>query len=152
MFSSRFGVQPSISAGTALGPSGSVRDPVSGITFVRDPTSGRFFPVDPITGQIVNPPPQQDPNTGQAFIVVGNQSILVDPVLGGPLGVSTLGGTQSNTLTTSPVTLQLGRRAVRLPAVGYREGPLNGDFTVRLGNAIYSENPITGRNFFFGRR
>lgn len=110
--------------------------------------------MDPITGQVMNPSPipQQDPTTGQTFIVVGNQSVLVDPILGSPLGISTLGRTETATQTTNPVTFQFGRRAVRLPAVGYREGPLDGDFTVRLGNAVYSENPISGRSFFFGRK
>ncbi|GMH38253.1 hypothetical protein BSKO_06137 [Bryopsis sp. KO-2023] len=140
--------------GSGLPPTSSVVDPVSGITFLRDPSTGRFFPVDPATGQILNPPPvlQQDPTTGASFVNVFGQQILVDPVLGRPLSLAGVGSsTFGGQVGGGPVNLQIGRLAVRLPAFGYSEGVDDDDFSLRVGNAFYSQNPFTGTTFGFGR-
>lgn len=132
------------------GGSNSIVDPVSGITFIMDPGSGRFFPVDPLTGRIVTPLPsiQQDLATGQSFIVVNGGVIPVDPALGRPLSIS--GVRSVNEAPSNPVTFRMGGATVRLPAVGVSKGPQNGDITVRLGNAVYSETSSGGKSFAFG--
>lgn len=132
------------------GGSNSIVDPVSGITFIMDPGSGRFFPVDPITGRIVTPLPviQQDPNTGQSFIVVNGSVITVDPVLGRPLSIS--GVSAVNRVTSNPVTVRIGGTTVRLPAIGVSKGSDNGDVMLRLGNVVYSDTSSNGKSFAFG--